>query len=62
ERYRPVLEEQLERAEAKLTSAEQAGHERAAEINRPDVLDLRRILEGLDRLQAEPAAPSEGAA
>lgn len=53
ERYRPVLAEQLERAQAKLTHAEDAGHARAAEINRPDVLDLRRILEGLDRLSTE---------
>jgi len=61
ERYRPVLEEQLERAQAKLTSAEQAGHERAAEINRPDVLDLRRILDALDRL-ADDQAPAAGSA
>ncbi len=30
--------------------AERAGHERLAEINRPDVLNLRRIIAGLDRL------------
>jgi integrase len=58
ERYRPVLVEQLQRAQAKLTTAENAGHERAAEINRPDVLDLRRILEGLDRLNVDNAAPT----
>lgn len=62
ERYRPVLEEQLERAEDKVAKAEAAGHERAAEINRPDVLDLRRILAGLDRLGAESPPASEGAA
>jgi integrase len=50
ERYRPVLEEQLTRAEQRVGDAERAGHERLAEINRPDVLDLRRILAGLDRL------------
>lgn len=60
ERYRPVLEEQLGRAEEKVAKAEAAGHERAAEINRPDVLDLRRILDGLDRLGGEPQkAPLE---
>jgi integrase len=58
ERHRPVLQEQLARAEAKLARAEQAGHERAAEINRPDILDLRRILEGLDRLKADTTAPA----
>jgi hypothetical protein len=50
ERYRPVLEEQLTRAERRVADAERAGHERLAEINRPDVLDLRRIIAGLDRL------------
>jgi len=50
ERYRPVLEEQLTRAEQRVADAERAGHERVAEINRPDVLDLRRIIAGLDRL------------
>ncbi|MGZ4238252.1 MAG: tyrosine-type recombinase/integrase [Solirubrobacteraceae bacterium] len=50
ERYRPVLEEQLTRAEQRVADAEHAGHERLAEINRPDVLDLRRIIAGLDRL------------
>lgn len=50
ERYRPVLEEQLTRAEQRVGDAERAGHERVAEINRPDVLDLRRIIAGLDRL------------
>jgi len=49
-RYRPVLEEQLERAEQRIADAERAGHERLAEINRPDVVDLRRIIAGLDRL------------
>jgi hypothetical protein len=58
ERYRPVLAEQLERAQAKLSTAEKAGHARAAEINRPDVVDLRRILEGLDRLSTDSAAPA----
>jgi integrase len=52
ERYRPVLEEQRARAEQRLADAERAGHERLAEINRPDVLDLRRILAGLDQLSA----------
>ena len=52
ERYRPVLEEQLTRAEQRVADAERAGHERLAEINRPDVLDLRRIIAGLDRLGA----------
>jgi integrase len=50
ERYRPVLQEQLVRAERRVGDAERAGHERAAEINRPDVLDLRRIIAGLDQL------------
>ena len=50
ERYRPVLQKQLERAEQRVADAERAGHERLAEINRPDVLDLRRIIAGLDRL------------
>jgi len=50
ERYRPMLEEQLTRAEQRVADAERAGHERLAEINRPDVLDLRRIIAGLDRL------------
>ncbi len=50
ERYRPVLNEQLARAEQRVDDAERAGHERLAEINRPDVLDLRRIIAGLDRL------------
>jgi len=50
ERYRPVLQEQLARAEQRVGDAERAGHERLAEINRPDVLDLRRIIAGLDRL------------
>ena len=50
ERYRPVLEEQLARAEQRVGDAERAGHERLAEINRPDVLDLRRIIGGLDQL------------
>jgi integrase len=50
ERYRPVLQEQLERAERRVAEAERAGQERLAEINRPDVLDLRRIIAGLDRL------------
>jgi hypothetical protein len=45
-----VLEEQLTRAEKRVADAERAGHERVAEINRPDVLDLRRIVAGLDRL------------
>lgn len=62
ERYRPVLVEQLERAQAKLTHAEDAGHARAAEINRPDVVDLRRILDGLDRLSADSTAPALDAA
>jgi integrase len=52
ERYRPVLEEQLRRAEQRVAAAEGAGHERLAEINRPDVLDLRRILAGLGRQSA----------
>jgi integrase/DNA-binding response OmpR family regulator len=51
ERYRPVLEEQLARAEQRVAGAEHDGHERLAEINRPDVLDLRRIIAGLDRLR-----------
>ena len=51
ERHRPVLEEQLTRAEQRVADAERAGHERLAEINRPDVLDLRRIIAGLDRLR-----------
>lgn len=50
ERYRPVLEQQLQRAEQRVADAERAGHQRLAEINRPDVLDLRRIIAGLDRL------------
>ena len=50
ERYRPVLEEQLARAEQRVGDAERAGHERLVEINRPDVIDLRRIIGGLDRL------------
>ena len=50
ERYRPMLEEQLTRAEQRVADAERAGHERLAEINRPDVLDLRRIIGGLDQL------------
>ena len=50
ERYRPMLEQQLERAEQRVADAERAGHERVAEINRPDVLNLRRIIAGLDRL------------
>ena len=50
ERYRPVLQEQLERAEQRVADAERGGHERLAEINRPDVLNLRRIIAGLDRL------------
>jgi integrase len=50
ERYRPVLEEQLTRAEQRVADAERAGHERLVEINRPDVIDLRRIIAGLDRL------------
>ena len=50
ERYRPVLQEQLTRAEQRVDDAERAGHERLAEINRPDVLDLRRIIAGLDGL------------
>jgi integrase/recombinase XerD len=50
ERYRPVLQEQLERAEQRVNDAERAGHERLAEINRPDALNLRRIIAGLDRL------------
>jgi integrase len=50
ERYRPVLEEQLTRADQRVADAERAGHERLAEINRPDVVDLRRIIAGLDRL------------
>jgi integrase len=58
ERYRPVLEEQLQRAERRVSDAQRAGHERLAEINRPDVLDLQRILAGLDRLRDDdpPAA------
>jgi hypothetical protein len=58
ERYRPVLEEQLARAEQRVADAERAGHERLAEINRPDVLDLRRIIAGLDCLRDDepPAA------
>lgn len=52
ERYRPVLEEQLARAEQRVADAERAGHQRVAEINQPDVLDLRRIIAGLDRLGA----------
>ena len=51
ERYRPVLQQQLERAEQRVADAERAGQERLAEINRPDVLDLRRIITGLDRLR-----------
>ena len=51
ERYRPVLEEQLARAEQRVADAEHDGHERLAEINRPDVLDLRRIIAGLDCLR-----------
>jgi integrase len=50
ERHRPVLEKQLQRAEQRVADAERAGHERLAEINRPDVLNLRRIIAGLDRL------------
>ena len=50
ERYRPVLQEQLERAEQRVADAERGGHERLAEINRPDALNLRRIIAGLDRL------------
>jgi integrase len=50
ERYRPVLEKQLTRAEQRAADAERVGHERLAEINRPEVLDLRRIIAGLDRL------------
>jgi integrase len=50
ERYRPVLEAQLARAEQRVDDAERAGHQRLAEINRPDMLDLRRIIAGLDRL------------
>ncbi len=50
ERYRPVLEEQLERAEQRVADAELAGHQRLAEINRPDVVDLSQIIAGLDRL------------
>jgi integrase len=50
ERHRPVLEQQLQRAEQRVADAERAGHERLAEINRPDVLNLRRIIAGLDRL------------
>jgi len=50
ERYRPALQEQLERAEQRVADAERAGHERLAEINRPDVVDLHRIIAGLDRL------------
>ena len=45
-----MLEEQLARAEQRVGDAERAGHERLAEINRPDVLDLRRIIGGLDQL------------
>ena len=45
-----MLQEQLERAEQRVTDAERGGHERLAEINRPDVLNLRRIIAGLDRL------------
>ena len=44
-----MLEQQLARAEQRVADAERAGHERLAEINRPDVLDLRRIIAGLDR-------------
>ncbi|MEJ7787953.1 MAG: site-specific integrase, partial [Solirubrobacteraceae bacterium] len=62
ERYRPVLEEQLGRAEQNVAQAEAAGHERLAEINRPDALDLRRILAGLDCLADESPSPSEDAA
>lgn len=50
ERYRPVLEEQLARAEQRVADAEHAGHARLAEINRPDGINLRRIIDGLDRL------------
>lgn len=58
ERYRPALRAQLQRAEQRVADAEQAGHERLAEINRPDVIDLRRIIAGLDRLRDDepPAA------
>jgi hypothetical protein len=34
----------------RVGDAERAGHERLVEINRPDVIDLRRIIAGLDRL------------
>ena len=45
-----MLQEQLARAEQRVGEALRVGHERLAEINRPDVLDLRRIVAGLDRL------------
>jgi hypothetical protein len=53
-----VLQEQLARAEQRIADAERDGHERLAEINRPDVLDLRRIIAGLDHLRDDgpPAA------
>jgi len=49
-RYHPVLQQQLERAEQRVADAEQAGHARLAEINRPDVTNLRRIITGLEGL------------
>jgi integrase len=56
EGFRPVLESQLERAERRIATASAEGHDRIVEINTPDVLDLRRILDGLDRLEADTAA------
>jgi hypothetical protein len=65
ERYRPVLEEQLTRAEQRVADAERAGHERVAEINRPDVgvdrsyiYDQVDLLEEIRQRRATPVRPA----
>jgi Phage integrase family len=50
-RFRPVLEDQLERTRELIGNARTAGHERAIEINSRDETSLVAILDGLDAIK-----------
>jgi hypothetical protein len=52
-RFRPVLEDQLERTRELIGRARAAGHERVIEINSRDKASLVAILDGLDTLEDE---------
>jgi hypothetical protein len=50
-RFRPVLEDQLDRTRELIGRATDAGHERVIEINSRDEASLVAILDGLDTLE-----------